>query len=253
MMGLTMSGRFDDLGFEQFRALATEPGLSRHERVGFPDDYREGAEPRIFADILGKMPSLMRRGACVLEIGPGCSDLPRLLVEHAAALGQTVHFVDSPEMLTHLPTPSFVRLWPGRYPQDVGDLLQTLRGKVDVVLAYSVLQYVFVEGNLWDFLDRTLGLLTEGGEILFGDLPNQGMRKRFFSSAAGRRSHRSFTGRDEDPHVQFNQLEPGQIDDSVVLALLSRARSQGFHAWALPQAAELPMANRREDLLIRRP
>jgi len=53
--------------------------------------------------------------------------------------------------------------------------------------------------------------------------------------------------------VHFNRLEPGQMDDSVVLALLARARAQGFHAWVLPQASELPMANRREDILIRRP
>ena len=43
------------------------------------------------------------------------------------------------------------------------------------------------------------------------------------------------------------------ITPGMVLALLARARAQGFHAWALPQAAELPMANRREDILIRRP
>jgi hypothetical protein len=38
-----------------------------------------------------------------------------------------------------------------------------------------------------------------------------------------------------------------------VLALLARARAQGFHAWVLPQDAALPMGNRREDVLIRKP
>ena len=46
---------------------------------------------------------------------------------------------------------------------------------------------------------------------------------------------------------------PDQIDDGIVLALLARARAHGFHAWVLPQAAALPMASRREDVLIRRP
>jgi hypothetical protein len=79
------------------------------------------------------------------------------------------------------------------------------------------------------------------------------MRKRFFSSAAGIRCHREYTGRDELPEVRFNQLEPGQMDDSVVLSILARARAQGFHAWVVPQGEGLPMANRREDILIRKP
>ena len=131
--------------------------------------------------------------------------------------------------------------------------MQRLQGRVDAVLAYSVVQYVFAEGNLWDFLDRCLLLLAEGGELLLGDIPNATMRKRHLASSAGERGHRELTGRDEKPEVHFNLPDPGQMDDSVVLALLARARAQGFHAWALPQAAGLPMANRREDLLFRRP
>jgi hypothetical protein len=79
------------------------------------------------------------------------------------------------------------------------------------------------------------------------------MRKRFFASPVGVATHQRYTGGDEPPEVQFNRLEPGQMDDGVVLALLARARAQGFHAWVLPQATDLPMANRREDILIRRP
>jgi len=120
-------------------------------------------------------------------------------------------------------------------------------------VAYSVVQYVFAEGNVFQFLDTCLGLLGHGGELLIGDVPNQTMRKRFFASPLGAATHRRHTGGDEPPEVHFNRLEPGQMDDSVVLALLARARAQGFHAWVLPQASELPMANRREDILIRRP
>ncbi|MDA8632103.1 hypothetical protein N9L29_05380, partial [Litoricolaceae bacterium] len=86
-----------------------------------------------------------------------------------------------------------------------------------------------------------------------GDIPNVTMRKRFFSSQAGFQSHREYTGRDEKPEVNFNRLEIGQMDDSVVLAILARARAQGFHAWVMPQSSSLPMANRREDILIRKP
>jgi hypothetical protein len=45
-------------------------------------------------------------------------------------------------------------------------------------------------------------------------------------------------------------LERGKIDDAVLLGLVARYRAAGCHAYLLPQAAELPMANRREDMLI---
>ena len=44
-----------------------------------------------------------------------------------------------------------------------------------------------------------------------------------------------------------------KIDDSILVSLLLRARGQGFDAYLLPQRPTLPMANRREDLLIVRP
>ena len=43
------------------------------------------------------------------------------------------------------------------------------------------------------------------------------------------------------------------IDDAVVFALLQRSRLAGFDAYVVPQDSALPMANRREDILIIRP
>lgn len=249
---MTNKVNFDDLTFDRFRELATSDQLSHHEKVGFPNEYREGKEATIFADMRMKLGALDGNKKTVLEIGPGCSQLPVMLAELCAEKRHRVHFVDSLEMLQLLPEGEHIQKWPGRYPA-VPELFEQLTGKVDVIIAYSVIQYVFAESNLWEFLDISLSLLADGGEILFGDIPNITMRKRFFSSAEGIRSHREFTGRDELPNVQFNQLEPGRMDDSVVLSILARARSQGFHAWVVPQGGSLPMANRREDILIRRP
>jgi hypothetical protein len=47
--------------------------------------------------------------------------------------------------------------------------------------------------------------------------------------------------------------EPAKIDDAVVLEILRRARDKGFDAYVVPQSDGLPMANRREDILIVRP
>jgi hypothetical protein len=122
-----------------------------------------------------------------------------------------------------------------------------------VILTYSVLHYVFVESNVWDFLDQSLALLSHGGEMLIGDVPNVSKRKRFFSSPAGVKFHQEFMQTQEAPEVVFNQIERRQIDDSVIFSLLLRARQQGFDAYVWPQPDDLPMANRREDILIRRP
>jgi hypothetical protein len=148
--------------------------------------------------------------------------------------------------------PGLVKV-PGRYPAEAGPLFAEFAGRVDVIVCYSVLHYVFAEQPLFVFLDCSLGLLAEGGQLLLGDIPNVSKRKRFFRSAAGVRHHQEFTGSGEVPAVAFNTLEPGKIDDAVVLAILDRCRAAGFDAYVVPQPPALPMANRREDIVILRP
>ena len=249
---MTTSIDFDNLDFEAFKELALKDGLSIHEKVGFPDEYRDGLESRIFEDILGKLKSLNVQNLIALDIGPGCSNLPIFLSDHCKELGGHCHFVDSKEMLSLLPDAKHLSKWDAKFPE-CPTLLTSLAGRVNSIIVYSVIQYVFAEGNLWKFLDECLSLLTDGGEILFGDVPNISMRKRFFSSKAGKTLHREFTGADEDPIVEFNTITHDKIDDSVVMSILMRARAQGFQAWVVPQGHGLPMANRREDIIIRKP
>ena len=54
----------------------------------------------------------------------------------------------------------------------------------------------------------------------------------------------------EDPEVKHAELEPGQIDDGVILGVLQRYRGFGYDSYLLPQNENLPFANRREDILI---
>ena len=244
--------RFARLGFDDFRRMAADPTLSRYEKIGFPDTYRSGRESQIHEDIVVKVPALAREGTTIVDIGPGCSDLPHLMIEQGAKLGQRLVFIDSAEMLAQLPDDPAMRKVAAYFP-NCPELINELRGRADGIVVYSVLHYVFAESNLHAFLDSLLELLAPGGRLLVGDIPNVSMRKRFFASLTGRAHHRAFTGRDEDPVVAYNAIEHERIDDSVVLALAARARSAGFHGWVVPQAMHLPMANRREDLLIERP
>jgi 2-polyprenyl-3-methyl-5-hydroxy-6-metoxy-1,4-benzoquinol methylase len=243
--------RFRELTFADFRRLAQDDSLSAHEKIGFPDSYREGKGPAIVADIRRKLPALDRRGARVLDIGPGCGEVARLLIEHGARHDQEMVLVDSPEMLAQLPDLARGRKLAGYYPRDCGEL--AAGPPFDVILAYSVFHYVFKEMPYFEFVDFSLALLAPGGGMLIGDIPNLSMRRRFFASEAGVRFHKAFTGSDQPPAVAFNTLEPGAIDDAVVLSIVERCRGAGFHAYVVPQAEDLPMANRREDVLIVRP
>jgi hypothetical protein len=245
--------RFRDLTFDGFRELATADGLSRFERIGFPDTYRDGYEAAIFRDVCAKLTNLGRRGQTIFDIGCGCSDLPLLLADHNQRHGDELVLCDSCEMLAHLPDGPGIRKAPGRFPNDHPGVLAEYAGRVDAILVYSVLQYVFLEGSVFDFVDACLSLLGPGGQLLIGDVPNHSKRKRFFASARGVRHHQAFTGTDDVPPVTFNAIERSKIDDAVLLAVLGRARAAGFDAYVVPQAPDLPMANRREDVLIVRP
>ena len=252
-MAATIHDRFRDLTFDGFRELAAADGLTRYERIGFPDSYRDGYETAIFRDVCAKLTNLGRRGQTVFDIGCGCSDLPLLMADTCARQGHSLVLCDSSEMLTHLPDEGLIRKEVGRFPIDHCKLLGEYAGRVDAILVYSVLQYVFVEGSVFDFVDACLSLLAPVGQLLLGDIPNHSMRKRFFASAAGIRHHQAFTGTDDLPTVAFNTIERSKIDDAVVLGIVSRARGAGFNAYVMPQASDLPMANRREDVLIVRP
>jgi hypothetical protein len=245
--------KFDDVTYEAFRRRATDPKLSLHEKVGFPDRYREGKESLILDDICSKLTRLSLREQVVVDVGAGCGELTRRFMERCAEQGHRLIQVDSPEMLALLPEAPHVEQVPGRFPDDCGELLDELRGRAHCVLAYGVLSSVFVESNVFEFVDRSLELLAEGSQLLLADLPNLSKRKRFFSSEAGVRFHQQFMDTAERPDVAFNVLEPGAFDDAVVLAIVSRCRSAGFDAYVVPQRDGLPFANRREDILVARP
>jgi hypothetical protein len=242
---------FKELSFDKFKKMASDSSLSRYEKIGFPDEYRLGKEPLIYEDILRKLPRLFENSINVLDIGPGCSDLPRMFIDNAKNRDQRIIMVDSEEMLSLLPDCDHLTKIAAMYP-DCPGLFERYTGAIDVIIVYSVLQYIFAELSVFDFLDKTLSLLSNGGAVLLGDIPNISKRKRFFSSETGLKFHEKFMGDKNYPELKYNILEEKQIDDSVVFALLMRARAQGFDSYILPQGIDLPMSNRREDILITR-
>jgi hypothetical protein len=252
-MSLTNLDKFQNLDFAAFKELAKDESLSPHEKIGFPDSYRAGKEAVIFDDITAKLSNLNKNNQIIIDIGAGCGGLAFLLIEQCLKNENTLILIDSEEMLAHLPDDCGLIKIPAYYPNDCQDFLKEYGGRADAILSYSVLHYVFDEGNLFKFLDSTLGLLNVGGECLIGDVPNISKRKRFFSSPTGIKFHQDFMKTDDAPLVEFNRIETGQMDDAVLISLMLRARQAGFDAYILPQSDNLPMANRREDIFIKRP
>jgi cyclopropane fatty-acyl-phospholipid synthase-like methyltransferase len=144
----------------------------------------------------------------------------------------------------------------GRWPS------VTLREKFDRVLVYSVLHYLPTAEHAFEFVDACVDRLAPDGRLLLGDLPNQSARRRFTATTwgkqfSGRWRERVHASEDADQLAELgelgDQLVPF-IDDRFVLELLARYRSRGLEAWVLPQPAELPFGNTREDVLVwRRP
>ena len=247
------SDLFRDLDYEGFRRLASKTGLSIYNRIGFPDEYRERFEEDIFEDVLRKVPLLNQSGKVVLDIGPGCSKLPAFLVDHCRRQGHKLIFADSVEMLDLLPQEDFIRKIDGPFPDTAKAIADVAGDGVDVVICYSVLQYIFVDFDLGVFAEAMMDLLRPGGQVLLGDIPNVSKRKRFFASEQGREAHRAYTGTDELPTDLVNESEDGKLNDNVLLEFMADFRQLGADAYVVPQAAGLPMANRREDILVYKP
>lgn len=244
--------RFAGLRFDDFQRMARDESLSLNERSGFPESYRAGAEDGILADIVAKLPALNGEPATVVDIGCGATPLTLAIGKLCHDHGHELLLIDGPDVLAQLPAAPGVTKLAGRFPA-LPLVEAEWNARCDAIIAYSVMQFVFVEASIFAFLDAALAMLRPGGRILLGDLPNHSMRRRFLAGEAGRAFHHQYMQTDDEPDVSWPVLPTSELDDASVMALLSRARAAGFHAWLMPQAAGLPMANRREDLVIERP
>lgn len=242
--------RFSDLVAEDFRLLATDNGLSANERAGFPDAFRSGRDTEIIQDLASKAPALAGRGKTIVDLGAGCSDLSMALNRFCAERDHHLVIVDYPEVLAHHVERHGLSRVPGLFPDVAGAVAELVgEGGAEVVLAYSVLQYT--GDSMEAFVRAATDLLGEGGRCIVADIPNADMRDRFAKSRAGRAYHHAVWGDSEPPEQPSRSGHP--LTDARILSLIGELRERGLHAWIAPQDARLPMANRREDLLIAKP
>jgi len=244
--------KFIDIGFNDFKKFASDDNLSANEKVGFPDSYREGYDSHILEDIDSKI-GVITPNEQVLDIGPGCSSLASDYIAKCTKAGSQITLIDSQEMLDLLPDLPGVTKIAGFYPsQDIMDKL-IVGARFDKIICYSVFHYIFIEANVWTFLDLTLDLLKPGGRFLLADIPNFSMRNRFFASDDGADFYKKFVNSNDSSADRQSKICDTQIDDGVLIGMILRARNRGVHAYIVPQNPLLPMSNRREDLLFIKP
>lgn len=235
--------------FEDFKKRAKDPSLSKFEKIGFPDTYRKNLEGQIFMDIESKL-DINQHGLKILDIGCGCSELVDQLILHTKKNSGSLFLVDSKEMLANIDKELLdetIKLIPGYFPKI--DSFNS-EGEIffDRILIYSVLQYVFLEQSVYEFIHKCVNLIHPGGRILIGDIPNYSKRSRFLESREGK----EFIERGilyNDP-INIKHEKEERIDDSIVISIISRFRNFGCETYLLPQPLELPFGNRREDILI---
>jgi len=233
--------------FETFKEMASDKELSKYEKIGFPDDYREEYEEKIF-DNINKILHLERENISIFDIGCGCSELPNILMENSTIYKQKLYMLDSEEMLNNLPESESTLKMPFKFPDELD--LEQYKNTIDAIILYSVLQHVILDMNPFNFIDKAVGLLKVGGRFLIGDIPNITKRNRFFASDTGLKFHQKFTKTDTIPEYKFNSLIEEKADDSLVFSILQRYRNAGYETYLLEQPENLPMSNRREDILI---
>ena len=234
--------------YESFSERAKDSSLSKWEKIGFPDSYRRGLEESIFDDISSK--TRLSDAKLILDIGCGCSDLVENFISHAVDKDQSLYLVDSPEMLNSIDGDTLnenIYRVSGRFPDS--DILGKLPiGSFDVIVVYSVIQYVFINQSIYNFVHECIKLLKPGGRLLIGDIPNYQARERFLQSSEGQGFVRNENKVENTINLEHENQE--RLDDSTIMSLLMRFRNFNCETYLLPQAKGLPFSNRREDVLI---
>ncbi|MDA9600600.1 class I SAM-dependent methyltransferase [Nitrosomonadales bacterium] len=225
--------------------------------VGRHSDHLGLAED-IWADVSSKLN--LKTGCSLLDIGCGFGEVTEFCLKTAKQLDMQLHLVDIPEAVKKIQSemrsivPKNTFFWGGVFPEVTN--APKFPKKFDLILVYSVLHCTDYPE---EFVEKTVSLLVEGGQLLLGDLPNVHRKGRFLSSDQGRRFEAEYrqVAIEKIPEYknQFDFFERcdnqnKKINDDFISNTVSTYRSKGYHVYVLPQPEGLPFCKTREDVLI---
>jgi cyclopropane fatty-acyl-phospholipid synthase-like methyltransferase len=125
------------------------------------------------------------------------------------------------------------------------------------IIIYSVIQYLSSEDELLYFLEKAFKLLSPGGRLLIGDIPNIDKKNRYEKSPSGIRECSYWKQKISDisktSTVNSNNCldeDLININDACYLNIINFARSKGFESYLLPEPGNLPFGKTRDDILI---
>lgn len=86
--------------FEQFKTMAGDKTLSTHEKIGFPDNYRDENHTKfIFEDIKSKVLNFADNDRkYIADIGCGCDLLAMKMIQYCEQKEYSLYLFDSLEM-----------------------------------------------------------------------------------------------------------------------------------------------------------
>lgn len=245
---MTIKINFDNLSYSTFKMMAKDHNLTKNEKIGFPKIYRDNLDEVIFNDMLKKIPNLNKANQTILDIGCGCGTLIDLLLKHCNKMQSTIHLNDSKEMLSLLPDGSDIIKWNGKF-QDNSLMHNTLHHKLDVIICYSVFQYIINDISTKKFINLLKPLLKPGGQVIIGDIPNFSSKLRFLNTKEGKEYYKNVNPSILKNNYKFSKNEK-KIDDRLIIKFLSLSKDISFNAWLMPQVPQLPLSNRRDDIII---
>lgn len=229
--------------FSDFSELA-KSDIKSSQKIGFDENTRSSSIDEIlFNDMLEKVNYFLESNlsnANILDIGCGCSYFTNFLIKHSSLNNNNLYLLDSEEMLNNIYTNyDNVITIAGKFPAS-SSLLKKIIGQVDLVILNSVIQHVFLDNNLFNFLESAIKYLNHFGIIYIGDIPNAS------------KQNRQLDNYEEANYKRHNVHGDNRLNDSIILSLVSYFRGFGFNAYIMPKPCVYKFSNSREDLIITR-
>jgi len=218
-----------------------------------------GKEDVIIRDIHKKLN--IQGGNSLLDIGCGFGNITIHFLEYAKNYNIELTLLDIDSVIERIKSDNRfdtenVNLIKGTFP---GEMSTSIDNKFNNILVYSVLHYT---DHPELFIEKAVSFLEPGGTLLIGDLPNINRMGRFQSTEFGRIFEAKYKGKmiSEIPKYrdQYHFVEQRKddynnlINDDLVFETIRKYRSMGYDVWVVPQPAELPFSNSREDIIIKK-
>ena len=132
-----------------------------------------------------------------------------------------------------------------------------LEERYEKVICYSVLHYLTDREEVYRFIAAAMRRLKPNGIALFGDIPNESLKRRFLASNRGKaflKEWEAIRAQHPEPAFDTQEIEPDpetvRFDDQFIADIMVWLRKEGYHSYIYPQPASLPFGHTREDLIV---